>query len=57
MRDMEAGLKDLQLAVAGFQGMQSEMSPLLVWLGGSTGPCGGEGWTSRGGNTHPASCL
>lgn len=54
---MEAGLKDLQLAVAGLQGRQSEASLLLVWLGGSTRPCRGEGWTSRGGNTHPASYL
>lgn len=54
-RDVEAGLKDLRLAVAGLQGRQNEVSPLLLWLGGGTRPCSGEGWTN--GWEHPSSLL
>lgn len=58
-RDVVAAwtFQDHPVAVAGLQGRQSRTSPLLVWLGGSTRPCAEEGWTSTGGNTHPASCF
>lgn len=35
---------------------QAEQDKPVVWLGGSTKPCTWDGWTSRDGSTHPASC-
>lgn len=59
MRDVVAGwtFQDHPLAVAGLQGRQSRTGPLLAWLGDRTRPCPQERWTSRGGNTHAASCF